>query len=159
MIQRIQSLFLVGTIVILIVVAFWLSLFDFITSDAIYRFDGNGISKSSRVNQELLNQVDIPIYGILILLAGLGTLALFSFKNLDKQLRYTKLLWGFYIIVIFGTVVWRYFFATNQIEGEIIHHQFSYGFYLLVIGLPFIQLAIVNISKDMKKIDSINRIR
>lgn len=159
MIQRIQSLFLLISVLILVVAAFWRNFFEFVTTTGVYHFNGQGVFKQTIEGGELESIVSFPVYMVLLLLAAFAFYILLRFKNLNKQLSSVKLLWGMYLMVLFGIAMWRYFFAAGQVTGEVLNHYFSYDFYLLVIGLPFVQMAMTYIAKDKKKIESIDRIR
>lgn len=159
MIQRIQSLFLFISVIILVIASFWRNFFEFVTTTGVYHFNGHGVFKQSVEGGELERIVSFPLYMVLILLAAFTLYIILLYKNLKKQLAYIKILWGIYIMVLFGIVFWRYFFASGQVTGDVLNHYFSYDFYLLVIGLPFVQMGMTYIAKDKKKIESIDRIR
>lgn len=159
MIQRVQTLYLIGVIITLTTVGFWGNFFDFLTDEAFYYFNANGIDKYTLDGKIMIERNEFPFYFITLALSVFALLVMFSYKNLKKQLTYMKLLWGFYWLLILGIVIWRFFIAPQQVQGEIIRNNFSYDFYILVIGLPFVHLAMVNIGKDKNKIDSANRLR
>ena len=45
MIQRVQSLYLLGAITMLVIVSFWGDFFDYMTDEAFFRFNAFGIYK------------------------------------------------------------------------------------------------------------------
>lgn len=159
MIQRVQSLYLLGAITMLVIASFWGDFFDYITDEAFFRFNAFGISKYTLDGKELIEQTSLPVYSVTLLLALFGLFVLFSYKKLNKQFAYSKLLWGLYLLVLVGIVVWNYFIAPGQVTGKVIQSNYSYSFYLLVIGLPLAHLAHMEIRKDKKTIDSLNRLR
>ena len=159
MIQRIQSVYLFAVIVMLSIVSFWGDFFEIVTDEARFRFNSFGISKFTLDGKVLISQTSIPIIVISIALIVFTVFILFSYKKLNKQLQYSKLLWGCYLLFLIGIAVWFYLIAPGQTTGKILHSNYSYAFYLLVIGLPCTHLAFINIRKDKKTIDSLNRLR
>ncbi len=159
MIQRVQSLYLLGAITMLVIVSFWGDFFDYMTDEAFFRFNAFGISKYTLDGKELIEQTSLPVYSVTLLLALFALFVLFSYKKLNKQFAYSKLLWGLYLLVLVGIVVWNYFIAPGQVTGKVIQSNYSHSFYLLVIGLPLAHLAHMGIRKDKKTIDSLNRLR
>lgn len=159
MIQRIQSIFLLVVISVLTIVSFWGNLFEIVTDEARFDFNGFGISKYTLDGKELISQTSIPVFVISLALALFALFILFSYKKLNTQFRYAKLLWGFYLLTLIGVAVWFYLIAPGQTNGKIIHSNYSAAFYILVIGLPFTYLAYAGIRKDKKTIDSLNRLR
>jgi uncharacterized membrane protein YraQ (UPF0718 family) len=159
MIQRIQSVYLFIAIVLLITAAFVGNFFEIVTDEARFAFNGFGIAKSTLDNKELIEQQNTPFYLIPMLLAAFAVIVLFSFKKIDKQFRFSKLLWGAYLLLIVALAVWMHFFAPDQVSGKVLATNYGAAFFVLVIGLPFTHLAYMGIGKDKKTLDSLNRLR
>lgn len=159
MLQRVQTLFLLGVIIILAVVSFSGDFFTYITDEALYKFSADGITVKTLDNKEVMDTISIPLYIVGIALALFALYVMFGYKNLSRQLASSKILWGLYFVLLLGVVSWNFFIASGQVEGEVLSSNFGRNFYLLVIGLPFAHLTMVNIGKDKKKIDSLNRLR
>lgn len=159
MIQRIQTLYLFGTIATLAIASFWDYFFYYVTDEAIFRFNAFGISKYTLDGGELIEQTSIPLYIVTLAFVVFSVFVIFSYKQLSNQLKYAKLLWGLYIAFLIGIIVWYYLFAPNQINGEVVQHSYSSAFFVLVIGLGLTHLAFLGIRKDKKTIDSLNRLR
>lgn len=159
MIQRIQTLYLLVAIIMLSIIAFTGDFFTITTNAEIKHYNSFGISSYTLDGKHLINQEYLPLYIIPIVLALFAFVVLMSYKQLNRQFRFSKILWGLYLILVAGVAVW-YFIAKNQeVAGEIIGGGYDRSFYLLVIGLPFTQLAYAGIRKDKKTIDSLNRLR
>lgn len=159
MIQRIQSLFLLGAIIMLTIASFWGDFFEIVTDEGRFNFNAFGISQYTTDGKELISQTSLPLYIITLALALFAFFILLSYKKLNNQFKYAKLLWGLYLLTLIGVTVWFYLIAPKQVSGEIIYSNYAASFYLLVIGLPFTHLAYAGIRKDKKTIDSLNRLR
>lgn len=159
MIQRIQSVYLLVVIVMLTIISFYGNFFEIITDEGRFNFNAFGISQYTTDGKELISQTSLPLYIITLALAVFAFFVLLSYKKLNNQFRYSKLLWGLYLFVVIGVAIWFYLIASKQVNGEIIHSNYAASFYLLVIGLPFTHLAYGGIRKDKKTIDSLNRLR
>lgn len=159
MIQRIQSVYLLVVIVMLTILSFYGNLFEIITDEGRFNFNTFGISHYTADGKELISQTSLPLYIITLALAVFAFFILLSYKKLNNQFKYAKLVWGLYLLVLIGVAIWFYLVAPKQVSGEIIHSNYAASFYLLVIGLPFTHLAYAGIRKDKKTIDSLNRLR
>ncbi|MCO5258950.1 MAG: DUF4293 domain-containing protein [Crocinitomicaceae bacterium] len=159
MIQRIQTVYLLGAIGMLVLASFVGDLFYYVTDEAIFNFNGFGISKLSLDNKELITYATMPFCVITLVLAAFALFVMLSYKKLNKQFAYSKILWGLYLLTIIGVVVWNYLIAPNQLSGKVIQNNYGSAFYFLVIGLPLVHLAFMGIGKDKKTIDSLNRLR
>lgn len=143
----------------LTIAGFWGDFFDYITDEAVFRFSAFGVSKYTLDGKELIEQTSIPLYIITLALALFALLVMFSYKKLDKQLAYSKLLWGLYLLLLIGVVLWNYLIAPGQVKGGVIQNNYSSSFFVLVIGLGLTHLAFLGIRKDKRTIDSLNRLR
>lgn len=159
MIQRIQSLFLFGAIVILAIVSFSGSFFTVITDTAINEFTAFGISSYTHDKQHLIEQQNLPVYIFTLTLLVFAGWVLFSYKKLGQQLKMARILWGVYLLTVIAVVVWNSFLAKNQVKGEVTQSNYGSAFYFLVIGIAFVHLAFMGIRKDKSTIDSLNRLR
>lgn len=159
MLQRIQTIYLLGVNIILVIVSFWSDFFIYRTDEAIYHFNGFGVSKFTLDDKVFIHQDFIPLYVISMLFALFVFIIMFGYKKLSKQLFRVKIFWFAYLIALLGFMSWYYLIAPSQVDGTILHRQYSYDFYLYVIGFAFVNLATVNIAKDRKKVDSLNRLR
>lgn len=158
MIQRIQTIYLLVSIICLSVVTFGRTtlIHFFGTTMENYELSVFGI-----VNQEkaaLQNNFNLPLYIVSFLLIGLLLFAVFSFKNLKRQ----GLLVSVSIIlysILTAAVLAAYFLHSIKIENMPATALISSGFYILAIGLPTLFLANNGIKRDKKLIDSLNRLR
>lgn len=159
MLQRIQTIYLLGVSVILVIVSLWGDFFIYKTDEAIYHFNSYGVSKYTLDDKVLINQTSIPLYVVTLLLVLFVFFIMFGYKKLGKQFYKSKILWVVYLLTLFGIIGWYYVIAPSQVDGELLHRQYYYDLYLYVIGFALVNLATVNIGKDKKKVDSLDRLR
>jgi amino acid transporter len=159
MIQRIQTLYLLVAISMLSIIAFTGDFFTIITNAEIKHYNSVGISSYTLDGKHLINEQNLPLYIIPIVLALFAFVVLLSYKQLNRQFRLSKILWGLYLLLVVGVAVWYFIVKNQEITGEVIGGGYDRNFYLLVIGLPFTHLAYAGIRKDKKTIDSLNRLR
>ncbi len=159
MLQRIQTIYLLGVGVVLLMISFWDDFFVYTTDEVIYHFNSTGISKYTPDDKVLIHHESFPFYLIFLLFLFFTLIVMFSYKNLGKQLFRAKILWTAYFLVLLGLIVIYYLVLPSQVEGELLHRLYSYNFYFYIIGFALMNLAIVNIGKDKKKVDSLNRLR
>lgn len=158
MIQRIQTLYLIGAITMLVLASFTGELFNYVTDEAVFSFTGFGIEKSL-AKDTVVETTSLPILVAFLAVAALAVVVMLSYKKINKQFALAKLLWGMYLLVLIGVVVWNYALAPSQIIGKVLSNNYGAAFYFLVIGLPFTHLAFMGIGKDKKTLDSLNRLR
>lgn len=101
-----------------------------------------------------------PFYSITIVLTVLAAATLFSFKNLRRQIKLGRLLFIFNLI-LFGTSIFMYYLLKSHslpnADEEIV--QYYLGFYCICIAVAFSFLSNLGIRRDLKLIQSIDRIR
>ena len=158
MIQRIQSVYLAIVLVLLTILSFGVSFFNFYAGELSFRLNAMGVQQLDTTSGKEIQLLSIPFFiGIIVLmLLVIGTI--FNFKNLKRQLTFARLTALVYFIclifVCFGAFLGKYF--TNQEEVQL---SMGAGFFLVLIGFPLVLLAVRAINKDKKLIDSVNRLR
>ena len=153
MIQRIQTVYLVLTIVCLSIVSFGTTLFTGIIEN------GKIILTSNSLDTIMDNHGEdkfsnLPIYLMFIAIIVLSIITIFSFKNLKRQVKIARLNAILYVASI-AIIILNYFIMSKQAKSV----EVGIGFYILAAGLVFSNLAIISIRKDQKLIDSVNRLR
>lgn len=131
MIQRIQSLFLLVATLFLVIAAFVLPVW----------VETGGV--------EVFASANTILKGIIIFAALLSLISVFRYSNRKQQLLFS------YVTVVseLAAIVCVFLFKTEVFE------LYGYGFYALVIAIPFSLLAIRGIKKDDNLIKSVDRIR
>lgn len=131
MIQRIQTLFLFVATLFLAIAAFVLPVW----------VETGGVEVFASANN--------VFKGIIIFAALLSLISIFRYSNRKQQLLLS------YVTVVseLAAVVCAFIYKTEVFE------LFGYGFYALIIAIPFTILAIRGIKKDDNLIKSVDRIR
>lgn len=103
-----------------------------------------------------------PFYSLGILLSMLTVVVLLSYKNLKRQIKLGRILFILNFLS-FGAVLVLYYLLRNETsslsETYSVSNQLGFGFYCIVIATAFSFLANIGIRRDIKLIQSIDRIR
>lgn len=103
-----------------------------------------------------------PFYSIGILLSMLTAMTILSYKKLKRQIKLGRILFIFNFLS-FGTVLVLYYLLKNETsdlgEAYEVSNQLGFGFYCIVIATAFSFLGNIGIRRDIKLIQSIDRIR
>jgi amino acid transporter len=159
MIQRIQSIYLAISIILLSIVAVGADVFHFVGKNTSFVFNSFGIQQVKNGDGEGLAMVSkYPLYIGLIALVLLLFITLMSFKNLKRQLKLVRTVFYIYVLMIIGLVVFSVVGIDDQTD-EPLKRQLGAGFFLFVAGLPFVFMANLSIKRDKGLIDSLNRLR
>ncbi len=157
MIQRVQSIFLLLTAIVMISVIF-LPLWDKTSAD------GNEFISLTALEMTYLEQGELvtqqPTYYI-GLLAGLAAIvALFSISQFKNRLRQIQL-GALNSLLMGGSLGLTYYYTTkaNALLEPNIQGNFLVGFYVIAAGLFFNLLANRFIRRDEKLVRSADRIR
>ena len=158
MIQRIQTVYLAITIVILSSVMFGSTLFSFINEINRYTFSSYGITTYSIETNEVVSTTNFPFYigaGALILLSFL---CLMSYKSLNRQFKLGRMVFGIYFLMLVSVIVLT-MVGDKLIDTETTSREMGLGFFLFVCGFPFTFLANTGIKRDKKLLESLDRLR
>ena len=156
MIQRIQTIYLLVSLICVSIFTFGSNLFYFIGTK-IYVFNAFGIFDKEPTADSIVH-AKYPLYLLTTIIATLLFATIFSFKNLKLQGKLVLLAGGVYCILIF-TIVTYFFVHSNPIKAEETSIQIGTGFYLILFGFLSLILANNGIKRDKKLIDSLNRLR
>ncbi|MEX1191844.1 MAG: DUF4293 family protein [Brumimicrobium sp.] len=190
MIQRVQSFYLLLTLIALVFLTLGEQVFEskvvkpdtFILNSHANVFgiqrDINVIGDLEASDEEVLKQaldkVEVPentneiptfyfpFYSITILLSMLTVVVFMSYKNLKRQLKFGRMLFVFNFLVFVVTVVIYYIFKSNVDEFASVYTvntTLGFGFYCIAIATAFSFLANIGIRRDLRLIQSIDRIR
>ena len=154
MIQRVQSLYWLGAVVCLSFLNFGLNLFEFKSKKSNYEFDF--FSLTEFVNGKVVNSQSEfhAIFSITIFV--LIVVAIFSYKNLKRQLKLSQTISFFTFMLFIEITAFGYGgFLLKNAESIIT----SLGYYLLPIIFILNFLAQKGVKKDKKLLDSVDRIR
>lgn len=160
MIQRIQSIYLFIALAIFIYFSAGASIASFQGNDIIYTlYSTNLISSTAHVGNA---DVSSQYYFIgSVVLAVWMIVVMFSFRNLSRQLSFARM-GTFGMIVFLAIILSSVLIGSSITEDPAITYgnsSFGTGSYLLIVAFISYLLAIRNIKKDKKLIDSVDRIR
>ena len=152
MIQRIQTIYLLLSL-ILIVLMFFFPFTIFMDPDAVkYVFDFSGIYESG--TERIVTGV-LPFQILVVVVAVINFVTIFLFKNRRLQMRAAV----FNMLLMAGILVlagWYIYFAMRELEAQV-YYQVTLLFPLLAMILTW--LAFRNILKDELLVRSADRIR
>ncbi len=157
MIQRIQSVYLGITIILLSIVTLGSPFYTFVGEEFRYAFSSYGIQKYDLENQ-LVSTTNFPIYLGLIALIMLCLITLFSYKNLKKQFKLGRTIFGIYFMMLLSLIAFAYL-GENFLPGGDYKREMGLGFLFFVLGFPFTFLANIGIKRDKNLLESIDRLR
>ncbi len=158
MIQRVQTIYL--TLAFFAGIAtFFLPFAHYLSGDMkIGEFAMFGVFNVQSDTLEMTNPFPFPTYIFGILISMIPLIAVFLYKKRPVQMKITRL--GF--LINLGFVVYL-FFAIDKVNeavfdsaAEVLHHT---GFYLPVVAMVFLFLAVRGIKKDEALVKSLDRIR
>jgi len=157
MLQRIQSLYWFGSIICLTFLNFGVSVFSFIGKDFQYEFSLFGWKKFGAANK-MIAENDMHFYLFTILIFSFIFQAIFSFKNLKRQLKLANLIIYLHAFVILFLIT-VFVFGKKMFGLEYKSTEVAFGFYALFLSLVFSFLATKGVKKDKNLLDSVDRIR
>jgi hypothetical protein len=154
MIQRIQSLYWLGSIICLSFLNFGLDVFKFETKNAVYEFDFYSCLKLE--NGKLISEKSQWIYPASMLITVLIIVAIFLHKKIKTQLNLSNR-------ITFGITFLFIIITINAYSGAFVDNPksviFAPGYYLMFISIVFSYLASWSVKKDKNLLDSVDRIR
>jgi glucan phosphoethanolaminetransferase (alkaline phosphatase superfamily) len=153
MIQRIQTLYLIGCVLCVAIATFGLDLFH-ISGTNNYVINAFGTYKV----EHLESISAFPSYLASVFLLTAFTIAIFLYKNLKKQFRLVQIAGFVYAACLLGLIAYFFLFSGIPNEEKPTLH-ISSGFYIFFAGFSLIFLAQKSIKKDIQLLDSLNRLR
>jgi hypothetical protein len=151
MIQRIQSLYLLGAVIIGIIM-FFIPLGHLIAGTAVVDFYHYGV----HANEIIANDYNaLPLTLLLIITTSLSFITIFLYKHRKLQVRLCGVNIFLYIGEI-GMILFYIFDAAKKLNAE---KDFSIAIVLPVAAIILIYLAMRNIAKDEARVKAADRIR
>ncbi|MDG1657867.1 MAG: DUF4293 domain-containing protein [Crocinitomicaceae bacterium] len=158
MIQRVQTLYLGLAIIMLSVVTFGVTLFSFVNETSRFSFNAYGILETNIKTGEKIGFESFPLYIGTIALSLLCVIAIMSYKNLARQYKLGRTIFGLYFISLVGILVLS-IYGDSMIEAKTTAREMGLGFFLFVAGFPFTFLANTGIKRDKRLLESLDRLR
>jgi len=159
MIQRIQTVYLSIVIILLSIVTFGTNLFSFVNEHSRFVFNSFGIQQLSENEPSNVQIVkNFPIYIGLMALIFLAFITLMSYKNLNRQFKLGRTVFGIYFLMLVSMVLLSVF-GDKLLDVETTSRELGLGFFLFVVGFPFSFMANTGIKRDKKLLESLDRLR
>ena len=150
MIQRIQHLYFGFVIINLSILLSGLEIGTYQAKNIHHQFTIYGFSQGKEV------VYSFPLYLVIIALVALLLFTISKFKKLSLQLKLIKLTFLFYLLFVVGITALFLFKLMPNVPESV---NFGFGYYLLILGLPFTYLGLRGIMRDKNLLDSLNRLR
>ncbi len=157
MIQRIQSLYLFVSILLLSALLSGVAILSFTSEETDSKFSVFGLFWKNKNEEIFKPDLSFPFYAILILLILLQLSTLFQFKKLKTQLKWAQ--YSFMLHVLLGLSLLIFWLAGAELALPSSRVTPEIGLFLFLGGIPFSFLAVKAIKKDKALIDSVDRIR
>jgi hypothetical protein len=150
MIQRIQHLYFGFVIINLSILLSGLEIGTYQAKELPHQFTIYGFFQGKEVVWVF------PFYLVIIALVALLIFTISKFKKLSLQLKLIKFTFLFYLLFVVGITALFLFKLMPNVPDSV---SFGFGYYLLIIGLPFTYLGLRGIIRDKNLLDSYNRLR
>jgi len=150
MIQRIQHLYFGFVIINLSILLSGLEIGTYQAKELPHQFTIYGFFQGKEVVW------GFPFYLVIIALVALLLFTISKFKKLSLQLKLIKFTFLFYLLFMVGITALFLFKLMPNVPDSV---SFGFGYYLLILGLPFTYLGLRGIMRDKNLLDSLNRLR
>ncbi|MCF8329508.1 MAG: DUF4293 family protein [Crocinitomicaceae bacterium] len=150
MIQRIQHLYFGFVIINLSILLSGLEIGTYQAKEMPHQFTIYGFFQGKEVVW------GFPFYLVIIVLVALLLFTISKFKKLGLQLKLIKFTFLFYLLFVVGITALFLFKLMPNVPDSV---SFGFGYYLLILGLPFTYLGLRGIMRDKNLLDSLNRLR
>src|SRR5690606_1025701 len=97
----------------------------------------------------LVSQQNFPFYLGTIALILLSFITLMSYKNLNRQFKLGRMVFGIYFLMLMSVVLLSVL-GDGMLEAETSGREMGLGFFIFVVGFPFTFLANTGIKRDKK---------
>lgn len=159
MIQRIQTVYLILVILFLGGTLFSSEIFSFLSEDARYIVSAYGVSEYNKEGTEFITSaVTMPLYIGFIAMILIAFITIMSYKNLKRQFKLGRTLFGLYFITLLSILAFN-LFGDKMLVATITSKELGLGFFLFVVGFPFTFLANTGIKRDKALLSSLDRLR
>ncbi len=154
MIQRIQTLYFIGAVLLIAFPLFMSHFFEISVGSDVLQV--NPFQTKNVVTQQITSTNYSWIFQLVIIFLLIGTI--FSFKNRKRQIRLGWIAFSVHIISTAWIALSTYLMTaqTSNVEESI---SMEMGFFCFASAFLFIFLGIQGVRKDKALVDSLNRIR
>jgi len=139
-------------------VTFGSTLFSFLNEISRFSFGTYGIVEYSLENDKVIGTTSFPFFIGTIALILLCFLCIMSYKNLNRQFKLGRMIFGIYFLMLIVVVLLSYF-GDSMLDAKTTSREMGLGFLLFVAGFPFTFLANIGIKRDKELLSSLDRLR
>ncbi|MCH2224072.1 MAG: DUF4293 domain-containing protein [Crocinitomicaceae bacterium] len=158
MIQRIQTVYLAIAIILLSIVTFGVEIVSFTNDTSRFTFSSYGITEYPIDSETVVSHHTFPIFISTIGLIMLCFICIMSYKNLKRQYKLGRTIFGLYFLFVVGIILLT-IMGDKLIGTETSAREMGVGFILFVAGFPFTFLANTGIKRDKRLLSSLDRLR
>lgn len=158
MIQRIQTVYLAIAIILLSIVTFGAEIVSFTNDTTRFTFSSYGITEYPIDAETVVSHRTFPIMISTIGLIMLCFICIMAYKNLKRQYKLGRTIFGLYFLLVVGMTLLAVF-GDSFIGVETTGREMGVGFMLFMAGFPFTFLANTGIKRDKRLLASLDRLR
>ena len=158
MIQRVQSLYLILSMISISMLLSGVEIISFTGVKLKASLTAFGISKTDVLSNQNITDQTFPIYLSIIGLVLYMFILLMRYKDLKIQLKMIRRLFLIYLLLIISFLCFS-IYGSKVINESDATTSIGIGFIYFIIPFPFIFLAQIGIKRDKKLLDSLNRLR
>jgi hypothetical protein len=153
MIQRIQTLYLIVTLIIISLLLIFPYGYFTSSDTAVYQLNHGGLIKltDNKITQIYFNYAVTILVSIAI---SLDIYGIIQYKNRKKQISHCKAL-IYILLIISGSLFWLFFKTTSSFE----HSKMSWVIFTPIIAILPTYMAMKAIKKDEELVQSADRLR
>tara|TARA_Y100000385_G_scaffold245765_1_gene264625 strand:+ start:1618 stop:2094 length:477 start_codon:yes stop_codon:yes gene_type:complete len=158
MIQRVQSLYLILSMISISILLSGVEIISFTGVKIKASLSAFGINKSDVISNQNITEQSFPFYLSIIGLVLYMFILLMRYKDLKIQLKMIRRLFLIYLLLIISFLFFS-IYGSKVINENDPTTNIGIGFIYFIIPFPFIFLAQIGIKRDKKLLDSLNRLR
>jgi Na+/proline symporter len=160
MIQRIQTVYFIIVMLLLSSLLSGVEIFGFPTAKNYLSYSVYGIQQfKAAANAPLGKAENIQgsiLFYFVIAFVLFTYFAMMNYKNLKKQFRLARLAFFIYLIGLLSILVLG---SIGFFVPAAVSIQLGIGYYICVVGLPFLYFAFKGVKKDKEILESLDRLR
>lgn len=159
MLQRIQSIYLFLSVVLITVSAFVGDVFVIVSKKSSVAYSYHSVIEKTLDGKFVMNEQQLLMWIFPLVIAAFGMYVIFKYKRIAKQIKLARYFWGLTLGLLIIQLALKYYFEYQLDKKDILQSGMGAAFYIDVIAMPLAHLGFMSILRDKRKIDSVDRIR
>jgi hypothetical protein len=160
MIERIQTVYFIVVMLLLSSLLSGVEIFGFPTAKNYLSYSVYGIQQYKSAAYAPLGKAEniqgSILFYFVIAFVLFTYFAMMNYKNLKKQFRLARLAFFIYLIGLLSILVLG---SVGFFVPAAVSIQLGIGYYICVVGLPFLYFAFKGVKKDKEILESLDRLR